>query len=96
MAVEVKEAVKLAKQYVSEIFEVERTSLEEVWFDEGENEWSVTIGIRHKEIGVARSLLSSAFETEIAREIPEYKVVRIDAEDGKFVAIQNYDRVAAE
>ncbi len=97
MPIDVKEAVKKAKKYVATIFDgedVARISLEEVWFDGDENEWSVTVGIRHREIGARKTILT-AFDQEIVRDIPEYKVVRM-TDDGELVAIQNYERIAAE
>jgi predicted SnoaL-like aldol condensation-catalyzing enzyme len=97
MPIDVKEAVKTAKKYVATIFDgedVARISLEEVWFDSDENEWSVTVGIRHREIGARKTILT-AFDQEIVRDIPEYKVVRM-TDDGELVAIQNYERIAAE
>lgn len=44
---DVKDAVKLAKQYVAELFaeeEIKNIGLEEVEFDVENNNWSVTIG----------------------------------------------------
>ena len=46
-AMEVKEAVRLAKEYVADLFEdeqIENVGLEEVVFDEALDSWRVTIG----------------------------------------------------
>jgi hypothetical protein len=44
---DVKEAVRLARDYASAVFEGEKVTIEEVWFEH--NEWYVTIGIQRPE-----------------------------------------------
>jgi len=51
MSINVKEAIVKAKAYAEDLFDVGtsgRVTLEEVWFDDSSNEWSVTVGIRHR------------------------------------------------
>lgn len=99
MSIDVKEAVHKAKSYAENLFEIDangRVTLEEVWFDDIANEWSVTVGIRHRKTIKPLSPLASLIDEEVPFEAPEYKVLRIGVEDGRFIALQNYDRVAAE
>lgn len=88
---DVKEAVRAAKEYVNEVFageNVVHVSLEEVLFDESENAWKVTIGFFRAwdDSRDARDRLSRPFG------LPEwksraYKVVKMDDETGKVVSL---------
>lgn len=92
--IEVTEAVKLARQFAADLFEgenIKNLGLEEVVFDESDNEWRITLGYdshRVKTIEKASNpyalgglLTSSNVEKETLRE---YKTFRIGAEDANF------------
>lgn len=86
--IDVKTAISLAKAYVGEVFADEvktKPSLEEVWFDERENVWCVTVGVRH------RTELNAVLK-EVRRV--DYKTVRIDPTDGKVLSVRNYEVAA--
>jgi hypothetical protein len=90
----VRQAVGTAKEYVTEVFADEGISpptLEEVEFDEPSKEWTVTVGFYRKQRprtleAVARMMgpLPPLFD-----EDKEYKIVRIQDENGKPIAIKN-------
>jgi len=76
----VKEAVKMAIEYVAEIFESENPEnigLEEVFFNEQENAWEVTIGFSRPWDHPKTSALFSTMQA-LATPRRQYKVVKID------------------
>jgi len=80
------EAVRWAKQYVRELFADEQICnirLEELNFDREANEWRITIGFayEHGENELLPSFAKRVYGDRV------YKVVRISAEAGDFVAI---------
>lgn len=85
---DVKEAVRAAKEYVNEVFvgeNVRHVSLEEVLFDESENAWKVTIGF-------FRAWDDSRDTSARLLGLPDwksraYKVVKLDDETGKVVSL---------
>ena len=82
------EAVRSAKQYVRELFADERIAhirLEELDFDRETDEWRITIGFAYECSG--NELLPSLTKRMYGDRV--YKVVRISAEDGDFVAISD-------
>jgi len=92
MAVDVQEAVRIAKEHVAFVFEgegVNSPSLEEVWFDELSMSWFVTVGIRHREMTIhdARTIFGPT-----TKQV-EYKTVQISGA-GNPVAIRNYSSAA--
>jgi len=88
----VKEAVKLALEYVLDLFESEKITnvgLEEVEFDEAAKHWHVTVGFsRPWDVISPRSVLLSAMgaEEKLRRS---YKVVTIDAALKKVLSVKN-------
>lgn len=85
---DVKDAVRLAKQYVTEIFAQEfimDIGLEEVEFDDLNNSWSVTIGFS-RPWDLPRNPLAS-FPVQYTRR--SYKVVHISNIDGKVISVKN-------
>jgi len=99
MSIDVKEAIVKAKAYAEDLFDVGtsgRVTLEEVWFDDSSNEWSVTVGIRHRKAERLLNPLVSLSSLEGDCSVPEYKIVRLTQDTGDFIAIRNYDRVVAE
>ena len=92
--IEVTEAVKLARQFAAELFEgenIKNLGLEEVVFEESDNEWRITLGydshrVKTKETApnpysAVSAIMPSNIETETLRE---YKTFRLDGEDGNF------------
>ena len=78
---EVKQAVDLAKQHVADIFgdeEITDAALEEVRFDDEENEWRVTIGFFRPWSVPARIRVFS--EEHVKNRT--YKVVHLSDDDG--------------
>ncbi|WP_201596324.1 hypothetical protein [Psychrobacter vallis] len=92
--IEVTEAVKLARQFAADLFEgenIKNLGLEEVVFEESDNEWRITLGYdshRVKTIETAPSsysALSALAPSNIKKEtLREYKTFRIGVENGDF------------
>ena len=83
---EVRDAVKSAKNYVAEMFEdepIHNIGLEEIEFDRAQGVWSVTIGFARewRESGSVMRALASPCRT--------YKVVRISDTDGTVQSIRH-------
>ncbi len=79
---DVKEAVRIAKEYLGDLFETEQITnvgLEEVVFEEMSNSWKVTLGFSRPwdEKGLPA--------TALAERAPmrSYKVLRIDNDNGR-------------
>ncbi len=82
---EVKEAVRQAKRYVSDLFADEKITgiaLEEVDFDHDSNAWRITIGFMHPSHGetVINARIISPWLRPLERS---YKVVHINDETGQ-------------
>ena len=75
-----KEAIGAAKTYFAELF-AEAPTLEEVWFDDMDHVWCVTLG-RAQTMSIG--MLSP-------RLFKDYKVVRINDTTGKLISIKNRD-----
>ena len=90
---DVKEAVKTAKDYVTELFEgedLENVGLEEVLFDDEAEVWKVTVGFtrpwdRAKNLMDAMSAVSAGEFPEWKRR--SFKVVQIQDGTGKVVSL---------
>lgn len=92
--IEVTDAVKLARQFAADLFageDIKNLGLEEVVFEESDNEWRITLGYdshRVKTIETAPnhySAVSMLTPTNIEKEtLREYKTFRIGADDGSF------------
>jgi hypothetical protein len=85
---EVKESVKTAINYVTEVFSDEKLSnigLEEVTFDEEHQCWRVTIGFSRPWDYKKPSIVSG-----LEPQVPErqFKVVTVDDQNGKVCAIE--------
>ena len=88
---EVKQAIGTAKAHLLDLFGAELMSqprLEEVWFEDADNAWCVTLGFFRK----PDELTTRAAGTYSTYD---YKVVQIDDDTGKPKSIRNRDRVAA-
>ncbi len=85
----VKEAVKLAKQHILDLFADENITnlgLEEVEYDEAIQEWTVTLGFS-RPWDEPRNTLASLAESNLPRR--SYKIVRIDDKAGQVKSIKN-------
>ena len=90
MSIDIKSAVQSARQHALGLFEPEalpNLALEEITFDELQNQWLVTLGfdsphqIKRKTNGPS---LFPTIEEEVQRE---YKQFHIDATDGHLVSM---------
>jgi hypothetical protein len=89
---DVKEAVRIAKAYIVDLFaseQIKNLGLEEVEFDEHKGVWFVTIGF-------ARPWENAGFLASAGLAEPRsYKVLRISNEDGRVISVKDRKRVAA-
>lgn len=86
----VKEAVKLAKEYVLDLFAEENITnlgLEEVNFYDADGEWIVTLGFS-RPWDEPRNTLASLAQSTLPRR--SYKIVRID-DNGQVKGVKNRD-----
>lgn len=84
----VKEAVKVAKEYVLDLFaeeEINNLGLEEVEFSEGEQIWSVTVGFS-RPWELPNNTILAALAKPSDRS---YKIVRIDDKAGQVKSVKN-------
>ena len=93
---DVKEAVGIAKRYVTDLFADEaitHVGLEEVVFDEQSGHWKVTIGFapHWNQINALSAALRAGRPDHYDRS---YKVVRIRDEDGRVISLT--DRLLVE
>ena len=92
---DVKEAVSVAKRYVSDLYVGEGIAdvgLEEVEFDRVSNQWSVTIGFArpwNRTLPTALALASRASDRS-------YKVLRIDDDSGEVKSLKDRILTAAQ
>ena len=77
--IEAKQAVATAKSHVASLFEDEMQqppTLEEIWLDETDDAWCVTLGVRR-----ASNHIDSGFRDVLTgaqgRVVPDYKIVRV-------------------
>lgn len=88
--IDVRQAIEIAKTYVQDLFFNDggkSPTLEEVWYDEVDHIWCVTVGIRH------RRETTGALGMDTHR-IVDYKTVRISATDGKVLSVKLHDTAA--
>ncbi len=92
---EVKEAVKVALEYVSDAFSDEKLSnlgLEEVVYDDLDETWKITVGFSRPWDYPRHSIATMANPSLLARAASRtYKVVEIRDSDGEVTAIRNKD-----
>lgn len=96
---DVKEAVRTAKNYIAELFTDEtitNVGLEEVKFDDTSNNWEVTIGFSRPwdyekfRNPIAEALANPLAERSINRPaVRSYKLVCINDDDGQVIALKN-------
>ena len=85
---EVKEAVKLAKRHVEELFsdeKVDEIGLEETDFDDLEHHWLITIGFKRLLLSKSRNKLTARLISELGDR--SYKVVKIRDSDAKVISV---------
>jgi hypothetical protein len=90
-AMDVKEAVALAKQYIAELFVEEKISnlgLEEVEFDESGNTCIITLGFSRPWDEMRNALSTLASQVNPRRT---YKVVRISDDSRKILSVKTRD-----
>ncbi|MEM9898533.1 MAG: hypothetical protein AAF742_04050 [Pseudomonadota bacterium] len=87
---DLKEAVKRAKSYADDLFERDVT-LEEVWFDDKDRLWCVTIGLARNRpdnlLGSVRQVMGDRHDFLI-----HYKTIRLH-ENGDFHSIKNHEKM---
>ena len=93
----VQEAVRLAKDYVTDVFveeQITNVGLEEIEFNERRNRWEITIGFSRPWDYQTRSLFEQEddpFKTQTQRRprTRSFKVVNIDDDNAKVLSIKN-------
>ncbi len=86
---DVKEAVRTAKDYLADLMAdegIENLGLEEVQFDEAERHWKVTIGFSRP---WDRKTSLAAVLTEYGRTDRSYKVLSISDMDGRVESLKD-------
>lgn len=98
MAIDVKRAVTIAKDHVRNVFGEDggaSPTLEEVWLDEEENIWNVTVGIRQDPARMAALGGAAKYHMRGATFYDrDYRVVRISASSGQPIAVKMRDAAA--
>ncbi len=91
--VDVKHAVKIAREQAQQLFEntaLNNLALEEVEFDDTLNQWLITLGYDSPCI-IRRKTGPSMFQTVEEERKREYKVFRIDGHKGNFISMKIRD-----
>ncbi|MGB5834674.1 MAG: hypothetical protein WBG92_22170 [Thiohalocapsa sp.] len=86
-------AVKIAKEQAEMLFEGEtlrNLALEEVELDEPQNQWMVTLGYDSPHL-LKRKSGPNLFPTTEEERKREYKIFRIDANDGRLISMKMWD-----
>jgi hypothetical protein len=94
--IDVKEAIRKAKTQVGELLEGEAyqaLGLEEVKYNERENEWLITLGLNRpwdieKQLQTGSSLYGS-IPTTTTRQVRTFKKIRIDGRTGAFISMED-------
>jgi hypothetical protein len=95
--VDVKEAIRRAKTQVADLLEGEAYSqlgLEEVKFDDRNNEWVITLGLNRPwnvEKQSGGGALFGPPSSTTSRQLRTYKKVHIDGRTGEFVSMEGTD-----
>jgi hypothetical protein len=83
VAMDVKEAVRIAKDYASTVFEGETIRIEEIWYED--NEWFVTIGLQRQELPTEMDEMLSRRPSSRTH----YKTVRVDEASKTAKSVKN-------
>jgi hypothetical protein len=90
--VDIKLAVKKAKEYLAEFFPEKADSirLEETELDEGGNLWKITLSFLEEKDREKRprSPFSDRFESSIVRDYRIYKSLKVRAKDGEILGMK--------
>jgi len=92
-----KEAVRLAKDYVKDIFveeQITNVGLEEIKFNDDQDCWEITVGFSRPWDYYARNLFEdvhSSFEKQRRPKTRSFKVVNIDASNAKVLSVRNHE-----
>lgn len=90
MSIDIKEAVKAARESARALFDQEpldNLALEEVVFDDTSNQWLVTLGYDSPHKLRRRTNGPGLFPTVEEETLREYKIFRIDPGDGHLISI---------
>jgi hypothetical protein len=88
---DVKEAIRLSKSHLQEIFaeeHIQNLGLEEVEYDENDKVWSITLGFSRPWDANSRSIAALGIFPK-----RDYKVVRIFDPEKKIISIKNREVV---
>jgi hypothetical protein len=94
-AMDVKQAVAIAKKHIGELFADEQVSnlgLEEVEFDEAENCWNVTVGFS-RPWDEPRNKLAELVQANVYSR-RNFKVVRVADDTSEVVSVKNRESKA--
>lgn len=86
-----KEAVRIAIEHVSDLFEPDKISnlgLEEVEYDEKDHSWTVTVGFS-RPWDFPPSPFGAVLANQLRPERRDYKSVRIRENDSKVISVRN-------
>ena len=93
----VQEAVRLAKDYVKDIFveeQITNVGLEEIEFNEDRDCWEITIGFSRPWDYQTRSPFENIhdpFKTQRRPKTRSFKVVNIDSSNAKVLSVKNHE-----
>jgi hypothetical protein len=89
--IDAKQAIKMAKEHVATLFMDELQTpptLEEIWLDDMQDEWCVTVGVRRASSTV-RSNIRDSLAGIPPRLVPDYKVVRVSRATSEIRSLRN-------
>lgn len=84
---EVKEAVRIAKSYLADLYDDEgiiNVGLEEVEFDEPSDTWRITLGFSHEKFTKISLVPTMIGDRRLNRS---YKVIRVRDDNGKVMSL---------
>ena len=93
----VQEVVRLAKNYVKDVFveeQITNVGLEEIKFNEDQDCWEITIGFSRPWDYHTRSLFENIhdpLQTQRRPKTRSFKVVNIDASNAKVLSVKNHE-----
>ena len=88
-SMDVKEAVRVAKDYAAAVFEDETIRIEEVWFEQSTSEWYVTVGLPRSE---PMSGIDLSFGKRPSARM-HYKTIRIDDASKIIKSVRNHEKM---
>jgi hypothetical protein len=89
---DVKEAARVAKQHIAELFKDEgakNIGLEEIEFDEAQKIWRVTVGFSRPWNTVEPSIFNPTWVDEKRKQLREMKVVTLNDTDAHILFVKN-------